>query len=224
MWGGAGFCNRMPEMNVKPSYVAMATLTWVMDGAKFERDLDLGSPSLYGLEFRRRPWVHGARGSHLVALWTPRGRRPVKLAFEGKGPFTLIDSQANETPLEVKDGAVEVALTPSPAYLIAPAPVTSARPGEPSYDDKPAGTSVVLSSLSNPDDWSGDCEAVEKFEGKDQVLKVTPRPAKTAKDASAALAVPAGLLRSWPTSMAFPCREHPPRSACGSTATPVGAG
>ena len=175
MWGGAGFCNRMPELNVKPSFVAMATLTSVLDGAKFERDLDLGSPSLYGLEF------HRPDGSHVVAMWTPQGRRPVKFAFQSKGPFAFVDSQANETPLAVKDGAVEVTLTPSPAYLVTPVPVKSAQPGEPNYDDKPAGTSVVLSSLSNRDDWTGDFafEAVEKFEGKDKVLKVTPRPIKT---------------------------------------------
>ena len=122
-WGGAGFCNRMPDLNVKPAYVAMATLTQVLDGAKFERVLDLGSPSLYGLQFRRPD------GSHLVAMWTPQGRRPVKLAFEGNGPFTFIDSQANETPLAVTNGAVEVTLTPSPAYLVTPAPFKSARPG-----------------------------------------------------------------------------------------------
>ncbi|MBE3099642.1 MAG: hypothetical protein IMZ44_21205, partial [Planctomycetes bacterium] len=197
MWGGAGFCNRMPELNVKPSFVAMATLTRVLDGAKFERDLDLGSPSLYGLEFRLPD------GSHVVAMWTPQGRRPVKLAFQSQGPFTFVDSQANETPLEAKDGAVEVTLTPSPAYLVTPVPVRSAQPGQPSYDDKPAGTAAVLSGLANMDGWTVDpqpadqpegkptanrrlgdlaFEAVEKFEGKDKVVKVTPRPIKTDQD------------------------------------------
>ena len=180
MWGGAGFCNRMPELNVKPSFVAMATLTWVLDGARIERDLDLGSQSLYGVEFRRPD------GSHVVAMWTPRGRRPVQLAFDSKGPFTFIDSQANETPLEVRNGAVQVTLAPSPGYLVTPVPVKSAQPGRPDYDDKPAGTSAVLSSLATMDDWTANVafEAVEKFEGKDGVLKVTPAPIETGKDTS----------------------------------------
>ena len=33
-----------------------------------------------------------------------------------------------------------------------------------------------------------------------------------------------GPDHNWPTSMAFPCLEHPLRSACGSTAIPVGVG
>ena len=39
----SGFCNFFPELNVKPSYVALATMTRVFDGAKFRKVLDLGS-------------------------------------------------------------------------------------------------------------------------------------------------------------------------------------
>ena len=75
-WGASGFVNAYPEMNVKPSFVALATMTWVLDGAKFNKVVDLGSPSLYGMAFDRPD------GKHVLALWTIRGRRPVSLKFK----------------------------------------------------------------------------------------------------------------------------------------------
>ena len=52
-WGASGFLNRFPEMNPKPSYVAVATMTRVLDGARFVRDVPVPSPSVYALEFDR---------------------------------------------------------------------------------------------------------------------------------------------------------------------------
>ncbi|MCX7012525.1 MAG: hypothetical protein NTW86_08185 [Candidatus Sumerlaeota bacterium] len=197
-WGASGFCNRYPELNAKPAYVAMATMTWVLDGAKFKRVVDMGSPSLYGLEFDRPD------GSHALAMWTIRGRRPVRLAFSGAGEFTLIDGQAEQSSGKAQDGAVELTLTPSPVYLVTAAAVTSVAPGAPRYEDKPAGVSAVLSDLSSLDGWTletrhnyqleyydfmtprrlGDFafEPVAAFEGKEKALKVAPRPIPTGKD------------------------------------------
>ena len=55
-------------------------------------------------------------------------------------------------------------------------------------NDKPAGASLVLSSLSSLDDWTGTpaFPSVANFEGKDKVLKVVPQPSKTGKGAAAA--------------------------------------
>src|SRR5262249_19664838 len=103
-WGVSGFCRSKPELNVKPAFVAMATLTLVLDGAKFLRVLPLGSPSLYGLEFQRPD------GMHVYALWTIRGRRPVKLQGQKIDAWTRIDDQGNETALKVIDGSIEVNL------------------------------------------------------------------------------------------------------------------
>ena len=76
-WGASGFCHCFPEMNVKPAFVAFATMTWMLDGAKFVRDVPLGSPSLYGAEFARPD------GSQVFVLWTLRGQRPAD-AFPGR--------------------------------------------------------------------------------------------------------------------------------------------
>ena len=90
-WGAAGFCHACPEMNVKPSFVAFATMTLILDGAKFVRDVPLGSPSLYAVEFARPD------GSQVFVLWTLRGQRAVDLALEGGESWQLVNDEANET-------------------------------------------------------------------------------------------------------------------------------
>ena len=109
-------------------------MTWVLDGAKFRKVVDLGSPSLYGVAFDRPD------GQHVLALWTIRGHRPLQLKFKSaagavssrhspsavsplvsaasssrkpeasggrhsESACYLVDDQANETVLPVKDGA-----------------------------------------------------------------------------------------------------------------------
>lgn len=196
-WGSTGFCNRRPEINVKPSYVAVATMTLVLDGAKYVRTVPLGSPSRYGMEFARPD------GNTVVALWTIRGKRPVTLQVMGN-EWMVTDDQANETALDAARGAVTVMLTPTPIYLVGKGTVEAAEPGTPQYDDKPTGKTSVLSPLAKLDEWQlvterdpeletydfmtprrkGDFafEEVRGFEGKDGVLKVTPRPITTGKD------------------------------------------
>ena len=196
-WGSSGFCRAMPELNVKPAYAAIATLTGVLDGAKFVRVLPMGSPSLYGIEFERPD------GKRVLAVWTVRGRRPVTLAVQGK-PWTLIDGQANETNLEPRPSLV-VTATPTPVYVVGKGRFVSATPGEPAYDDAPRGKAAVLTSLANMAEWTvepsrnAELETYNfmcprrkgdfAFEVKGKALCVTPRPIKSGKDAMPMYAV-----------------------------------
>src|SRR6516225_11012980 len=91
IYGPIGLCHSRPELNVKPAFVALATLTRVLDGAKFARDVPLGSPALYGLEFTRPD------GTQAHAFWTLRGKRSVRLLMDKPGPWTLINDQGIET-------------------------------------------------------------------------------------------------------------------------------
>ncbi|MGB2819697.1 MAG: hypothetical protein WBF17_01850, partial [Phycisphaerae bacterium] len=197
-WGSAGFCRMYPEMNVKPAFVAFATMTLVLDGARFAGDLAAGSPSVYAVQFGRPD------GSWVFVLWTLRGRRPVTLGLDGGGPWKLIDSQANESSLDAAGGRAEITLTPSPIYRVGPGKVSSIEPGQPAYDDKPEGKATRLGRVSSLDDWTveqgrnpeleyydfmtprrkGDFafEAVAEFQGKADVMRVAPRPIRTGKD------------------------------------------
>jgi hypothetical protein len=201
-YGPIGLCRAKPEMNVKPSFVAVATMTRVLDGAKFARDVPLGSPALYGLEFTRPD------GTQAHALWTLRGQRPVRLHMDRPGPFTLVNDQGVETPVAMKQGTVELELTTSPIYLVGAGKVEKCEtqttgPGGPRYVEKPAGKSATLAPLADLTDWTVEAErdpeleyydfvgprrkgdfnfvSVPTFEGKDKVLQVTPRPIKYGK-------------------------------------------
>ncbi len=188
-WGAAGLCHAAPEINVKPSFVTMATMTRVLDGAAFSRVLELGSASLHGVEFARQD------GRNAYVLWCLKGTRSVTLTMEGAGPWSLIDGQGNST--DWQSGAA-VELSPSPVYLLGEGRVTAIVAGSPLHTAVPSGNATVLSTLENLDGWSrqadpdpvldyhnfmaprrhGDFsfEAVPEFEGRQAVLKVTPKP------------------------------------------------
>src|SRR5262249_413947 len=143
-------------------------------------------------------------GAQAYVLWTLRGRRTLKVTFDTAGPWQRIDDQANTADLAAKNGSVEVTVTPSPCYVVGKGRAKAVEPGKPVSDDKPDGKSAVLAPLANQDEWTveternpelefydfmtprrkGDFafEPVAAFEGREQVLRVTPRPIKHGKD------------------------------------------
>jgi hypothetical protein len=190
-------------LNVKPAFVSVAILTRVLDGAKFARVVPLGSPALYGMEFTRPD------GTQAHAFWTLRGKRSVRLLMDRSGPWTLVNDQGVETPVAGQQGVVEVELTPSPVYLVGAGKVEGAGarttgPGRPRYTDKPVGKNTVLAALASLDDWTIDKQRdpeleyydfmcprrkgdfaftpVATFEGRDKVLRVSPRRIAHGKD------------------------------------------
>ncbi len=89
IWGGGGLTGRYPIMAPKPSYAAIATLTQVLDSAKFVRFVPSGSTVLYVQEFQRGDeWIY--------AVWTPRGERDVTLTFDGDSKRRIIDLYGRE--------------------------------------------------------------------------------------------------------------------------------
>ena len=196
-WGATGFCNKKPELNVKPSFVSFATMTRVLDGAKFVRVVPLESPSLYAMEFALPD------NGRAFALWTLRGKRPLQIQLDGAG-WKQTDDQANETILASKKGTYQVTLSPAPIYLVGQGKWLDAKAGAPVYDDHPAGEATVVSPLATLNDWTVDpnrdpdleyynfmtarrkgtfaFEPVAKLDGKDNVLSVKPLPIKHGKD------------------------------------------
>jgi hypothetical protein len=73
-WGAAGLCQRSPLHYPKPAYVALATLTKVLDTVTLVRQMPSGSSSAYALEFERGT-------DRIYAVWTPRGECEMEFEF-----------------------------------------------------------------------------------------------------------------------------------------------
>lgn len=113
VWSG-GYFERAPLFYPRPALNAAATLTQVLDCAKFSRLVTMGSKTVYALEF--------LRGDEAVyAIWTPRGETDVTLdtvagakikqttAFGAESDVTAPVVRVGEDPLYLttKVGAVK---------------------------------------------------------------------------------------------------------------------
>lgn len=148
-WGGTGLCHRWPLLHPKPSYVALATLTRELDGAKFVRYLPSNSPSLYICEFERG-------GERVYALWLPRGEREVALTFDREAPRIVTDSMGNAV-----EGKLRVSSLP--IYLRTTAKITAAAAG-PTTCEAPPEERTVVDDLCDPSRWQAVAERDEALE------------------------------------------------------------
>jgi hypothetical protein len=145
IYATSGFLNRNPLLTPKVSYVTYATMTRMLDSAKYARYLDTGSNSLYVLEF--------ARGDERIyPVWTLRGTRSVALELRGTDP-TVTDGMGATRALTPQNGLVELTATTTPMYLVLKGQVEKVTPGKPSYDEQPPAEPVVVCGLDDPSAW-----------------------------------------------------------------------
>jgi len=144
IWGAGGLCFRYPYMYPKPSYAGIATLTRVLDSAKFQRTIPTGSLSLYGLEFQRGDeWVY--------AFWTPRGNRHAKLKFASDADVLLTNMYGRE---DVKKGRdLELSISTAAQYLTSKVRLETVSAGKSWFPGNDAPKNFVavdpLDSLNN---------------------------------------------------------------------------
>jgi len=194
-WGSAGFCFGLPTVSPKPSYVACATMTQVLDGMRFSRIVPTDSPTVYAMEFLP---MEGNRDSKVVTcLWTLRGTRPVQATLARRQTVTLTDLMGNEATLPPLDGKVEFEMSESPIYLTSSAVLGELALVAPVHEGRPEGDSFVVAPLDSLDAWEVEAEpnaelefynfsrprrkgsfayaTVAEFEGETNVLSVTPQ-------------------------------------------------
>ena len=82
-WGNIGFCSRLPFMYPKPSYVAVATATKLLDRVTGVRKISTGDNCAYAVEFTRRD------GKAVVAFWASRG--DVEFGVDVRAPVSMYD-------------------------------------------------------------------------------------------------------------------------------------
>jgi hypothetical protein len=124
IWGNGGLNERYPIMAPKPAYAAVATLTRVLDKAKFQRFIPTGSTVCYLEEFQRG-------GEWVYAVWTPRGERALTLTFTVDTARTLTDLYGREKSVNGKDVALDA--SPSAQYLVSKTRIISASAGKSTF-------------------------------------------------------------------------------------------
>jgi len=153
-WGSTGVCCRAPLNMPKPSFVTLATLTRVLDRAKYQRWLDTGSTGAYCLEFER------PQGGHAYALWTVAGCGQMHLETDERS-ITVVDSMGRE-----RSAPADAPLTidETPLYMLTASALRSVQSGRVEHA-RPVLTDVaVIDPLSEPRHWRVVDERDEAFE------------------------------------------------------------
>ena len=120
--GGLNF--RYPLMAPKPAYAAIATLTLVLDKAKFVRFIPTGSTVCYLAEFQRGDdWIY--------ALWTPRGERQLQITFNDDASRTLTDLYGSESTVTGKSVALQASTAAQ--YLVSKTKLINASVGKSTF-------------------------------------------------------------------------------------------
>ncbi|MCM8756877.1 MAG: hypothetical protein NC823_00145, partial [Candidatus Omnitrophica bacterium] len=146
IYGASGFLRRNPLLYPKPSYVAMATLTQVLDQAKFQRVWNTGSLSLYAFQFQKGKET-------VLATWTLRGEREIQVKVTKPGSAVLVDSMGNVTQMKSNQGIFSLRVSDLPCYLVLPEPIAAVNGGKSLLDDSLPASAVVLDDFSSEDGW-----------------------------------------------------------------------
>ncbi len=156
IYGGSGFMRRNPLLTPKPGYVMYATLTRMLDSAKYQKYLDTGSRSLYALEFK-------GESGFVYPVWTVRGKRDVTFRFKGGGA-TVTDSMGNTRKVAVTNGRLVVEASTTPVYLATPSPVEVETAGKAQYAEQAPASPAGVAGLA-------DSAGVEVSNGRDAFLE-----------------------------------------------------
>lgn len=169
-WGAAGLCFAWPNVSPKPSYVAFATMTQVLDGMEFSRIVPTGSAVTYAMEFL--PMKKNTMQKVVTCLWTASGKRSATLVTNEKKPVLLTEPMGNEVELTPQSGALQVELSESPVFITTGLPLDAVKLGAPVQPVRPKVKNFVISTLGTMSDW-----VVEQGRSKELELYnfLTPR-------------------------------------------------
>jgi len=138
LWGGSGLCQRSPLHYPKPAYVALATLTKVLDSVQLVQQMATGSSSAHALEFERG-------NARIYALWTPRGRCEMEFEFPSEIAATQVGFYGRQSPLKTNGQRFTITADSAVSYVISPIAATRITAGARAFPNHqpPPGTSVI---------------------------------------------------------------------------------
>jgi hypothetical protein len=166
-WGATGFCFVKPEVNPKPSYVAIATMTQQLDGAKFSRIVDMGSPVVYGVEFKKPD------GSYVTVAWTLRGNRTLRWSLFPGGPSHVdkitgkVDLMGNDHPGlgTIQSMGVSMQISELPIFISSKEPLSGfGVVRDDGMPPKVESKSFTISKLASTEDWQIESEPNTELE------------------------------------------------------------
>ncbi|HOJ31655.1 MAG TPA: hypothetical protein PLP13_06475, partial [bacterium] len=127
LWGASGLLKRYPLLYPKPSYVAMSTLTRVLDRAEFLRRVRTSSDTVYALEFKKGQ-------DYVYVVWTPRGRCEVDLQFENEGSISIEDIFGRNKPFSLNKRTLKFVAGTDVTYIVSSVPVKEIVSGKRIFD------------------------------------------------------------------------------------------
>ncbi|MHB0936062.1 MAG: hypothetical protein ACYC6A_06690 [Armatimonadota bacterium] len=156
-YGGPGLISREPVAEPKPSAAAFATMTRVLDLAKYDGYLNTGSRSAFCLRFKDTDRL-------IYPVWTVRGSRPLEITPETDGvKLVRIDMHGNEFPLVLENGKASVTLMQTVQWIVARGGgIKSAQVGAPTYTEAPGANRVLLYNFEKAD-WTYDPQPYQHY-------------------------------------------------------------
>lgn len=162
-YGATGLFEVSPEGggdgNPRESAVAYATMTRVLDAAKFEKWFPTGSLTTYCLAFSRK-----FTKDEVLALWTIHGTRPVSIHLDGDAPVQVTDQWGNTHAALARNDVIQVDVTSSPIYVIGlkTGQIKEVKVGAPIHSCKPAEGYALLEDFDST--WSAVAERDTGYE------------------------------------------------------------
>lgn len=146
-YSGGGLYSREPGFNPKPAAAAYATMTQMLDTAKYDGYLPTGSWSSYCVRFKDP-------GKFTYAMWTYSGTRPATVKVSEGTKLLRVDEGGNQTPVPVTEGQATLELSATPFWLVATGgAIEGVQLGEPTHAAPPEVPTVLLEDFKNAD-WT----------------------------------------------------------------------
>jgi len=147
-WGAVCFCRRYPFLYPKKAYVAVATLTRVLDRVMFIREMPAGCNSVYALEFSRPD------GKRVYAVWTGRGTAELEMVFDRGADIEVIDLYGRARKTSTFFRRFHMTAGPAVHYFVTDGMIGTLSSNRRTYpEDAPPGNLRVVAAMDRADDW-----------------------------------------------------------------------
>lgn len=147
-YGAAGICQRRGLLYPKPAYVAIATLTKVLDGAELLQQVPTGSSSAHLVEFQQ-----GER--FVYASCTARGECDMELIFPKGSDIEAVEFLGKRTRMSASDGCFRATSSPAVSYFISNVRLRDCRLGERRFDQNTMATrACVIAGKNDLSNWT----------------------------------------------------------------------